>query len=227
MRLTADANPEFTMFGGVIRPRWEVPPEPWLLAWVPLSPTFALTDPAWSEGPIKSDLVFSPNMAIRSEVFRDGYRFDESIGPRQGEYPMGSETELTRRLSRAGRRAWHTPRSVVEHIIRASQMEREWVLARAVRYGRGQYRLSGGNGGERASAFGVPIRLLAGVIVQAGWAACMALAGDREARFHRLWSRNYFLGGIREALAIRRERRQTHASAAPGHLPVAGRGRSS
>jgi hypothetical protein len=84
--------------------------------------------------------VFSPNSAIRADFFRVGWRFQESIGPGPGSYAMGSETELTRRLDAAGVRAWHVRASVVEHMIRAFQMTPEWLLARAVRYGRGQYR---------------------------------------------------------------------------------------
>jgi glycosyltransferase involved in cell wall biosynthesis len=206
MRRVADDHPDFSMFGGVILPCWEIPPEEWLLEWVPLSLTFALTDEAWEEGPIKADLVFSPNMAIRAEVFRRGLRFDETIGPREGSYPMGSETELTRRLTREGHRAWHTRRAVVEHIIRASQMTRAWILARAVRYGRGQYRLGASSGGRGPRGpLGVPPGLLAGILVQAGWVALTGLAGDRERLFHRRWSLNYLLGKVREARALRRE----------------------
>ena len=215
MRRVADDHPDFSIFGGVILPCWETPPDAWVLEWAPLSPTFALTDGAWEEGPIKSDLVFSPNMAIRAEVFRRGFRFDESIGPRKGSYAMGSETELTRRLTREGHRAWHTRRAVVEHIIRASQLTREWVLARAVRYGRGQYRLGANSGGRGPRGpIGVPAELLTGIVVQSGWVALTGLAGDAERLFRRRWGLNYLLGKAQEARALRREGRRPDAGRA-------------
>ena len=102
LRSAADEHPEYSIFGGTILPRWERAPEDWLLRWVPLPIGFALTDPAWEEGPIRTSWVFSPNMAIRASIFRDGYRFDEDFGPREGSYAMGSETELTQRLATAG-----------------------------------------------------------------------------------------------------------------------------
>jgi L-malate glycosyltransferase len=209
MRRVANDHPGFSMFGGVILPCWETPPEDWLLEWVPQSPTFAITDEAWEEGPIKADLIFSPNMAIRAEVFGCGLRFDEAIGPRQGSYAMGSETELTRRLTREGHRAWHTRRAVVEHIVRASQMTRAWVLARAIRYGRGQYRLGATfDGRDPRGPFGVPAGVLAGILVQSGWVAVTGLAGDDERHFRRRWSLNYLLGKAREARALDREGRR-------------------
>lgn len=80
LRLAADAEPQFSMFGGVVVPRWQSPPPSWI-AWVKLTPVFTLTDPSWTEGPIEPINLFGPNMAVRSNVFRSGIRFDTSIGP--------------------------------------------------------------------------------------------------------------------------------------------------
>jgi len=77
-------------------------------------------------------------MGKKRRVFEAGHRFDESVGPTAGvSYRMGSETEFTRRLESAGFRAWFVPAAIVEHMIRSFQMERQWVLARATRYGKG------------------------------------------------------------------------------------------
>jgi glycosyltransferase involved in cell wall biosynthesis len=209
LRQAADARPDFSIFGGTILPRWEQPPEEWLLRWVPLGPCFAITDRAWQEGGIKTDFVFSPNMAIRAEVFRGGCRFDEGIGPRRGLYAMGSETELTRRLASQGARAWHCPQAVVEHIIRASQMTRRWVLQRAIRYGRGQYRLSEQRRSPQLRLLGVPLRLLARAAVTGLAIPVADLRGDREAAFRKRWSLHYLYGRVLEsrALAASRHRR--------------------
>jgi glycosyltransferase involved in cell wall biosynthesis len=117
LRTAADDHPSYAMFGGVILPRWEVKPLPWL-EWVPPAPVFSLTDPRLREGPTDPGFLYGPNMAIRAEVFNGGARFDASIGPRGADYPMGSETELLQRLKRQGHKAWHVQEAVIEHFIR-------------------------------------------------------------------------------------------------------------
>jgi glycosyltransferase involved in cell wall biosynthesis len=132
---------DYSIFGGAVRARWERPPPRWV-EWVEAGPVYTLTDPSWVEGPISPSLVFGPNMAVRTSIFAAGQRFDATIGPRGSSYPMGSETELVQRLGRLGHRAWHVPTASVEHFIRADQLRQSWVLKRAVRFGRGKYRLA-------------------------------------------------------------------------------------
>ncbi len=139
LRRAADRQPDFTVFGGPILPRWPSDPPAWLRP-LPLDPLFSVRPPL-PEGPVDPRRVFGPNMAIRTRVFDEGVRFDEAIGPNARSYAMGSETELLLRLARAGHRAWHCPDAVVEHIVREDQLTREWVRSRAVLYGRGAYRL--------------------------------------------------------------------------------------
>lgn len=206
MRRAADANPDFAIFGGTVLPRWESQPEEWVLRWVPLAAAFALTDSEWEEGPIRSSWVFSPNMAIRAAVFRDGHRFDEKFGPREGSYPMGSETELTLRLIRAGLRAWHVKKAIVEHIIRPFQMTPKWLLSRAVRFGRGQYRLSHQYRPRRA-IFGVPAGPLRGILSAAGHLALAKWSRDPEAIFRWRWNLRCSFGTALEAGVVLRERR--------------------
>jgi GT2 family glycosyltransferase len=90
-----------------------------------------------AEGPIPAIRVWGGNMAVRASVFRDGIRFNPDVGPRGEDYVMGSETELTKRLERAGLRAVYLPGSVVSHQIRSEQLERAWLYKRAFRSGRG------------------------------------------------------------------------------------------
>lgn len=141
LRTTADEHPSYSMFGGTILPLWQAPPPPWL-SYVPAAAFFALTDPAMKEGPTEAGTLFGPNMAVRAEVFHRGARFDESIGPCGRDYAMGGETEFVQRLARQGHKAWHVQRAVVQHYIRDYQMQKSWLLKRAIRFGRGQFRLS-------------------------------------------------------------------------------------
>jgi len=207
LRQAADAQPDYAIFGGTILPRWESPPEDWVVRWVPRGAAFALTDPGWEEGPIRSSWVFSPNMAIRSAVFRDGHRFDEKFGPREGSYPMGSETELTLRLTRSGLRAWHVRSATVEHIIRPFQLNPEWLLSRAVRFGRGQYRLSSKHQQFPFVILGLPAGPMWGILSAAGRLAVAKWRRDPEAAFRWSWSLRCSFGSALEAGAVQRERR--------------------
>jgi hypothetical protein len=126
------------------------PPPAWILRWrVPLDICFAV-NAGLRSGPIAAQWVWGPNMAIRGAVLRAGHRFDTEVGPDgTAIYPMGSETEFTRRLERAGHRAWFAADAVVRHMVRPEQMKLEWVLGRAYRCGLGAARaeLAGrGNG---------------------------------------------------------------------------------
>jgi glycosyltransferase involved in cell wall biosynthesis len=144
MRAVADQNPSFSIFGGPVLPKWEYPPEDWVrnLGWVPRGVTFLISNPSLEEGPIDPDLIWSPNMAVRADIFKAGHRFDTAIGPDGSDsYPMGSETEFIRRMDHAGFKPWFSKRLVVHHIIRSHQIEKEWVLNRALRFGRGRYRI--------------------------------------------------------------------------------------
>ena len=199
LRAAADDHPSHTMFGGVVLPRWEVEPPPWV-EWVLSAPVFALTDPRLREGQTDPGFLFGPNMAIRAEVFNGGTRFDVMIGPRGADYPMGSETELLQRLKRQGHQAWHVQEAVVEHFIREYQMDKSWVLRRAIRFGRGQFRLS--IMVEPASArpwLGVPSRYFLRMLKPLIRIAVAWLKSNEQKLLVARWDLNYFWGQIVEA----------------------------
>lgn len=139
MRTVADTHPSFSIFGAVVRPRWENSPPEWILRRVPLGPAYALSSPTEPEGPSAPHHVFGPNMAVRANAFGAGHRFEASVGPCGKNYAMGSESEFARRLHRLGFSVWFSERPIVEHYIRAYQLTRSWIFGRARRFGRGQY----------------------------------------------------------------------------------------
>jgi glycosyltransferase involved in cell wall biosynthesis len=203
MRAVADAQPSFSIFGGVVLPRWELPPERWILDWVPLDVVYALTNPDWPEGPITPRCIYEPNSAYRAEIFGAGYRFDPSIGPAGSNYPMGSGSEFHVRLLNAGFTAWHCRRAVVEHIVRKSQMQKDWVLGRAFRYGRGQYRQEMRK--ELKSprlVWGIPRFILREVATQAFRVGRAKLGGDEKTLFTERWKLNFVAGEAYEARSI-------------------------
>ena len=219
IREIANAQPQFAIFGGAILPRWEIPPPAWL-HWVtdPASdraqfsdvragPVFTLTELSLEDGPISPNLVFGPNMVVRSCIFQSGARFNPNIGPRGSSYPMGSETELILRLHRQGHKAWYVKSAVVEHFIRKEQLDKAWVLQRAIRFGRGQYRISP----NPRQLLGVPRYLVRDVPKEIFKIAAATVLFNPKAVFRAHWRLNYMLGQGAEAIAVAREHRNQAA----------------
>ncbi len=139
LEAAADAQPEADLFGGAILPYWEREPEPWLLAHTPRGVTWALTSPEQPAGPVFPGLIWGPNMMVRGKVFAAGHRFNTAVGPAQGQYIMGSETEFTLRVAALGHACRFVPEARVQHIIRPQQTDPAWIVQRAWRFGRNQY----------------------------------------------------------------------------------------
>ena len=220
LRQAADGQPEYSMFGGVIVPRWQVPPPPWV-RWVldapgvecdncevRAGPTYGITDLSLKDGPIPPYLVYGANMAVRSKIFLSGVRFDPAIGPSGSTYPVGGETELLLQLGRQGFKAWHVQSAVVAHFIRKEQLAKSWVFARAIQFGRGQYRLSSAESASNTRSWlGTPRYLLRRII---GEGMRMVKAGvllRQEALFRAHWRFNFFRGQAAEARNLMRKRR--------------------
>jgi glycosyltransferase involved in cell wall biosynthesis len=197
-RTAADERGSFAVFGGPILAEWELPPEPWLLDWVPLDSTFTVTVPR-EEGPMDPWDVFGPNLAVRAEIFHRGFRFDESIGPRGGDYAMGSETEFLIRLGDRGFKAWHVEKASVRHLIRRHQMEPAWILDRAYRFGRGRYRLRGSTDDRAVTrVLGAPPWILREFLAAAARIVGSRCRGDRRGVFEARWRLSYLKGYMRE-----------------------------
>lgn len=193
IRVTADSQPSFSMFGGSIVPHWEVPPENWILK-VRCS-LLAITDPAWEDGPIAAPRLFGPNMAVRSDLIRAGYRFDTSLGPAGSRYRMGEDTDFVQRLGEAGFKAWHCKRAVVAHIIRIDQMKKEWVLRRAIPSGRSDYRREFRDSPSSPTLLlGIPRYLVREVLEQVVRLGRAYLSRDADAVFAERWRLQYLAG---------------------------------
>ncbi|MBI2527080.1 MAG: glycosyltransferase family 2 protein [Candidatus Rokubacteria bacterium] len=136
MKAVATEQASVAVFGGRILPEWPFPPPEWVLGHVDLAVAFGLHSDDMPEGLDVPWVVWGGNMMIRASVFRGGIRFNEALGPAPGQYVMGGETELVRRLSAAGHRCYFSNRPVVKHIIRPDQLTRCWTLHRARRHGK-------------------------------------------------------------------------------------------
>lgn len=131
-------NPRADVFGGSIVPLWLAPPPQWLDSLSDCFPIlFAATSAA--EGPCSSHDVYGPNMAVRAGMFSNGLRFDPRIGPDgTNRFGMGSESELLRRLERAGHGFVFSEAAMVHHQIKPALCESAAVLRRGWRYGYGR-----------------------------------------------------------------------------------------
>ena len=212
LRQAADEHSDYSIFGGVVVPRWETSPPHWI-RWVDWGPVYALTPEGVIEGELRPEnitLVYGPNMMIRASAFQSGSRFDTGIGPNGKSYPMGSETELVQRLTQEGHKSWHVPSAIVEHLVRSEQMNRSWVLERGIRCGRGRQRLST----KVKSWKGIPLHLIRDVPREAICVASAWAFFRREALFRARWRLNILLGKYIEA-------RSTTAEGTPGSNSIA------
>jgi glycosyltransferase involved in cell wall biosynthesis len=185
---------DYAVFGGAILPDWAAAPPDWLLRLVPLGLSFGLTADSLPDGPVHPGLVWGANMAIRRAVFDSGHRFNETVGPNGGDYAMGSEIELTRKLHALGHLSWFCPAARVRHHIRAHQLTRQFVLQRAWRYGRGKRRQE--HPGVFPEWLGIPRWMLARYLNEIVRFAVAWLCRQPDQRFLHRWElaqlRGYF-----------------------------------
>ncbi len=209
LRKAADDHPAYSMFGGAIVARWEVPPPSWI-QWLDVGPIFTITPAIMKEGELTFvALVQGPNMAIRASVFQSGMRFDTSIGPRGSSYAMGSETEMLLRLSRQGHKAWHVQGAVVEHFVRKEQLNKAWILQRAIRYGRGWYRMAPAS----KLWIGMPRHLFVDIPREGLFMCAACVLFKQRALIRSRWRFNYLRGQAIEARVLGREQRAKSGAA--------------
>ena len=204
IRRAAEDQRDYAIFGGVIQPYWQRPPEDWILRHVPMGATYALTDPELPEGPVSPGLVWGANMAVRSTLFDAGHRFNDGIGPNGANYAMGSETEFTYRLSQAGAQCWFCKDAIIQHIIRPNQMEKAWIMGRAVRSGRGMYRRQlAGTPKRPQTLLGLPRWALRQWLEHLAGAGMAIARGRQDEAFYERWESNYYRGYLLEAWRCR------------------------
>ncbi len=182
----AVAQPDASVFAGTVTPLWpgQLPPFVSEKA-VDYSVLYAQNEQP--TGWCKPNVVFGPNMAVRTRVFGDGFTFSEEVGPNnaQRSYVMGGDTDLAWRLHAAGHRAWFVSEARVQHMVRPDQLTESWILRRYYLYGLNAHR----NSGYR------PVGALGRRIA---WSACAALARFAPSSPLRLraLSRERFYAGV-------------------------------
>lgn len=205
MHRCAIEHPEVDLFGGTILPHWEAIPAEWIHKAIPNDVAFAITDQSIQEGTVSAEKIWGPNMMVRRRVFDSGLRFNENIGPAAGLYIMGSETEFTVRAASLGHKTWFCPQAKVHHIIRANQLRRDWILKRAIRYGR-SVRIRAYKGGKQEdiqkSMFGklnFPRWMISDFLTRFSKGHLLRIVGKAEDSAKLLWSAYIRLGYMYQA----------------------------
>lgn len=196
----ASQKPGCLVFGGAITAVWPEPPSPELLNVAPLDICFGLTDPALASGPIDPKRLCGANMMVHRSVFDEGLRFNESVGPAAGHYAMGSETELLRRLEQSGHQACFAAEATVGHQIRPEQLQRDWVMQRAFRSGRGNRARDASEQPEGTSDKWRSVRLwwFSKYFRHRVHALWLATRGDRAGAYSEDWKASFMSGYIHQ-----------------------------
>lgn len=131
--------------GGPLVPDWRGDELPWLpQTWhwlIGCGPYY--DDPQWVPN------TYGSNFVVRREAFDAVDGFDESIGMGSGGVGQGAETDLARRLRKAGFDAvWYEPDARMYHVIRPDRLDPLGLLRRAYEQGRAKAAL--GLGGRES-----------------------------------------------------------------------------
>jgi GT2 family glycosyltransferase len=147
---------------------------------------FTIADWDQHEGFYNADRVWGPNMAIRSSIFGNGWRFNCRLGPDGTDFCiLGDETDLTIRLEKAGYRAVYLPRSIVYHQIQKERMTFKWLFKRAFSFGREDAYIEMGSDLSVPKIGGIPRYLYPKMIKVALMFALSWLSGDKRHKFDR------------------------------------------
>lgn len=185
----AQEHRNFSVFAGRILPQFPPGSPSWITdhSYRFADAAFARFDCGENDGQVERE-PFGPSFALRA---MSGLRFDESVGPDGREnYICGGETELLKRLRRAGESTWYVAKAKVGHVVRSEQLQPEWLNKRAFRLGRGNAYISPANGHR---LFNVPwsvLRSLAWAWLRWRYACWLGSTTKRiyrsETYFHRL-----------------------------------------
>ncbi|PZP55863.1 MAG: hypothetical protein DI586_05530 [Micavibrio aeruginosavorus] len=197
MLATVEREKEYDVFAGRITGYWEQPLPGDLAAHVPIGSTYAIHDKE-ETGPCDPGIVWGPNMAIRKSVFDAGHKYNEVIGPQPKKlYPMGQDSEMAKRLSRAGHKSYFVGDAIVKHTVKAATVTEEWIIKRAERLGYGIFAVKGAAIGYSRKYPFMPI-VLELILLRIFWACIFPLTTIMPAGKHRFWSRwkKYFYRGL-------------------------------
>ena len=207
-RRVADTYPQCVVFGGAVVPEFEsAHPPDYVPTWV-YGALYGKTH-SYDEGEIEPAIdtglfnISGANIAIRTSVYADGNRFDETflVGTHG---LMGEDTEFVKRLSTAGYKVGFAPGARLRHIVHARQTSWPWIRHRFRRNGRAGFMLRNASWDAASgkfvfrfpwdrvwSASGSLLRL-----------AMASLRGDKDNAFKQSHGLTYDLAAIEQAIKL-------------------------
>ena len=158
-----DRWPTAAYFGGVITPRFEVPPARWITENPDLLSGAILSRDLGPEERIlvKTEAVYGANIAYRLSIFRT-WHFDSRLGPRGKVLIAGEETHLQKQLQESGEFGVWIPKSKVQHYVPAQRATLSFVRNHCVSVGKMDTRIHGLPAGQ------TPAKVLGWLLLQYG-----------------------------------------------------------
>lgn len=195
-------KPEGHYFGGRIESIFEnAPREDDLLKKAPLSIKGLDWGPeARALGPY--EMFIGPNWACPATYLARAGEFDLELGPNPeaGDYRVGEEMDLMRRLDKLGLTAWYLPRAKVEHFVPAFKCTRKYIAAR-IESGTYSWAMAHKEELRPRVLFGLPVRLYQKVFMAwVRWIAAQA-TGTGDAEYVEWRERIGYLRAFSEARA--------------------------
>jgi glycosyltransferase involved in cell wall biosynthesis len=175
----ADRFPEFAIFGGPIAPVGDGGDDlpSWLQDHSLSGYLFGALDFGSECKPFsKGQLPFGANFVARRALVSDKL-FSEHMGPAQGEYRIGGETDFLKQFDEP---ALYVPEARIRHFIKKSDWQWDKMMARARKAGRGQFWLYGPDTSARPKIFGVPAYLYRMLLVTVGRCIRFSMAGKSK-----------------------------------------------
>lgn len=198
--LAAEQHPGYDIFGGPVTLKWPSPPEPWMISSHAIEgDCFAATNPSHVSGPHQGAVV-GGNFAVRRRAI-EGAGFDPAMGPQghAASFPQGNEAEFLQRLLAKGCKVWWIGEAAVQHIVRQEQMSKRWMWARAVRAGRGHFRLDVARLGMPRRIAGLP-RYVVADLARRAWRLLRSYLGRNEIeQFESRYFLHYAWGKLLES----------------------------
>jgi len=118
-------NPDVDIFGGPVRPLWEIKPARWLED-PELISYLALVDygdQIIKKSAVTPNFLVGANFAFKKTVFDEIGNFDTRLGSVGCERYLGDDTDMMKRAFEAGKRAMYIPNALVHHKVPKERMK--------------------------------------------------------------------------------------------------------
>ncbi len=127
---------------------------------------FTSSPVAQKKGPLPSGHCGAgANFAVRRSIIDEGFRYDPRVGPCGTGRIAGSETELQRRLFKAGHRAVYVPDAKIVHRVRSIELGSAALRNRSWGFGRGTGFRTKDQRGQWRCICGIPLWVLKKVLL--------------------------------------------------------------